>query len=635
GVLSTAVSDATSIAGGVISTAASDVSSIATVVTSDAGGVFSTVTSDVGVITSAVSTIGPETTSTTGGLSTGLPDPTSTFAPGATTLPGLGTGTGTAPEATGTDSSNSGNGNGNGDDGRNRDGNGSGGKSLTLQGTDVSGSSPLVSPSGITISGLSSSSAGLLSHGALSSIIGGSTLTVPASSTLASHTIEEGYKFVLGRREHNPRTHGGNGDGNANATAAHHGGLSAGVIAAIAVVSSLAFIALCIFGMRRWHRQRRTQRIEQWGRRTGALTFLAGGARTSEKDEGTTSARSSFGTTNDHGLRPFTPMPMPSMGASLFEPSASDSSLFYTPLSSVVHDGGTVSTAEGATNAPAAGLGAAASNLNRRLSGRSSQFSIGSESSHNSDDSNGGQYLLAPPLQPDVMGAQLSPISVRPWSPNERWAFPKPPMAATPTTAATTMTPGAGAEGKESSKLAIPSFSVVPATQPHTPTSLMTFSSGAVSDKTALDPFADPDPDLNPNSEKEARMSMSTSTNGEPSPVVGTVRRASASSVLSEPPAMARTLSSPSASTDGAASSASAEGDALAGVIEFIKRPFAPTLADEMAVQRGDEVRILRSFDDGWARVEKMGTGEKGLIPVDCLRENGEPLPAFFGGQEG
>ncbi|KAG9316036.1 hypothetical protein JVU11DRAFT_3698 [Chiua virens] len=69
--------------------------------------------------------------------------------------------------------------------------------------------------------------------------------------------------------------------------------------------------------------------------------------------------------------------------------------------------------------------------------------------------------------------------------------------------------------------------------------------------------------------------------------------------------------------------------------IEIIRRPFAPSLDDELAVHPGDRVRILQVFDDGWTRVEKLAPSEKesherGLIPVDCLREASQALPAFL-----
>ncbi|KAI9568486.1 hypothetical protein HD554DRAFT_2022225 [Boletus coccyginus] len=69
--------------------------------------------------------------------------------------------------------------------------------------------------------------------------------------------------------------------------------------------------------------------------------------------------------------------------------------------------------------------------------------------------------------------------------------------------------------------------------------------------------------------------------------------------------------------------------------VEVIRRPFAPSLDDELAVRPGDRTRLLRIFDDGWAFVQKLGgteggRHERGLIPVDCFREVDQALPAFL-----
>jgi len=64
--------------------------------------------------------------------------------------------------------------------------------------------------------------------------------------------------------------------------------------------------------------------------------------------------------------------------------------------------------------------------------------------------------------------------------------------------------------------------------------------------------------------------------------------------------------------------------------VEAIRRPFVPTLDDELGVTPGDSVHVVKVFDDGWAYVEKVGSGAKGLIPVDCMRGAGENLPAFL-----
>jgi len=75
---------------------------------------------------------------------------------------------------------------------------------------------------------------------------------------------------------------------------------------------------------------------------------------------------------------------------------------------------------------------------------------------------------------------------------------------------------------------------------------------------------------------------------------------------------------------------------------EAIRRHFRRNLQDEITVNSGEFVRVLKTFDDGWAYVVKtpaMGSageddvpdgGTKGLIPIDCLREPGQDLPAFI-----
>ena len=71
---------------------------------------------------------------------------------------------------------------------------------------------------------------------------------------------------------------------------------------------------------------------------------------------------------------------------------------------------------------------------------------------------------------------------------------------------------------------------------------------------------------------------------------------------------------------------------------ETIRRHFNPTLVDELEVKPGDRVRILQTFDDGWAMAKRqplfisgqqIGVPEMGLIPIDCLREPGQDLQSF------
>ncbi|KAF8887094.1 hypothetical protein BD779DRAFT_1611590 [Infundibulicybe gibba] len=77
--------------------------------------------------------------------------------------------------------------------------------------------------------------------------------------------------------------------------------------------------------------------------------------------------------------------------------------------------------------------------------------------------------------------------------------------------------------------------------------------------------------------------------------------------------------------------------------VEAIRRPFVPTLHDEMSVLPGDHVKLVQLFDDGWVLVEKVPnprdkkgkakefTSEQpGLIPIDCLRDIHQDLPTFL-----
>ena len=63
---------------------------------------------------------------------------------------------------------------------------------------------------------------------------------------------------------------------------------------------------------------------------------------------------------------------------------------------------------------------------------------------------------------------------------------------------------------------------------------------------------------------------------------------------------------------------------------ERVRFPVIGNLSDELSLRRGDEVRILRVFEDGWAMVERASvsqTAERGFVPVDCLRDS-SPLAA-------
>ncbi|EJC98085.1 uncharacterized protein FOMMEDRAFT_71096, partial [Fomitiporia mediterranea MF3/22] len=163
-------------------------------------------------------------------------------------------------------------------------------------------------------------------------------------------------------------------------------------------------------------------------------------------------------------------------------------------------------------------------------------------------------------------------ISVRPWSPSERWAFPKPPPSTTPSTVYY-RTPSPPTQSRQSDRGPVSPLPPLSAVTPHPENN----------------PFADPDASA---THEDATTVHTDNTNA----------------------------------TEGG----------LIGSVEHIRRPFIPTLSDEVAVHRGDVVRVLQAFDDGWVQVEKIsvanaGTaGERGLIPIDCLREAGEALPSFL-----
>ncbi|KAH9947438.1 hypothetical protein B0H21DRAFT_691907 [Amylocystis lapponica] len=83
-------------------------------------------------------------------------------------------------------------------------------------------------------------------------------------------------------------------------------------------------------------------------------------------------------------------------------------------------------------------------------------------------------------------------------------------------------------------------------------------------------------------------------------------------------------------SLDHPSSLLSVSVDSHFATVETICRPFVPTMSDEMSTAPGERVRMLQRFSDGWAYAEKVETGSRGLIPIDCLRTTDEDLPAFL-----
>lgn len=58
--------------------------------------------------------------------------------------------------------------------------------------------------------------------------------------------------------------------------------------------------------------------------------------------------------------------------------------------------------------------------------------------------------------------------------------------------------------------------------------------------------------------------------------------------------------------------------------ISVVRRTFAPTLPDELSISTGESVRVLSVFDDGWCKVQRLGTNEMGVVPFECLEGQGQ-----------
>jgi hypothetical protein len=187
--------------------------------------------------------------------------------------------------------------------------------------------------------------------------------------------------------------------------------------------------------------------------------------------------------------------------------------------------------------------------------------------SNGSNHSITSQYLDVPGM-PAPPPEVTTPMSVRPFSPSESFSFPKPPQPPS-------------ASDHETDWLA----------------SSPTGDSGRILTPNQVGAF---------NSNNNAVVANPADNIGGP-----------ISNPFSDPSVDAGTSLSPEPDTEFAP-------------VEVIRRPFAPTLDDEMSVMPGNSVRVVKAFDDGWAYVEMVGTTAKGLIPIDCMREAGEELPAFL-----
>ncbi|KAI0648182.1 hypothetical protein C8Q79DRAFT_558969 [Trametes meyenii] len=228
------------------------------------------------------------------------------------------------------------------------------------------------------------------------------------------------------------------------------------------------------------------------------------------------------------------------------------------------------SNMSGSISVPAAShtVESAPSPTMRAASDRSSIGSLGSADGRTSQTS---QYLALPAAaatEASPYGLDFpSPFSVRPFSPSETFSFPRPPQDDTHSRASGVVSGSVLGGG-----------------------SVLSGSLSSAAFYTAEDhPPADVEPSENPFLDF--------------------------TEVAARPPSTSTEASSPSKHF---------------APTETIRRPFLPTMEDEMAVTPGQDVHILRRFDDGWALAEVLATGRQGLIPIDCLRAVEEDLPAFL-----
>ena len=55
-----------------------------------------------------------------------------------------------------------------------------------------------------------------------------------------------------------------------------------------------------------------------------------------------------------------------------------------------------------------------------------------------------------------------------------------------------------------------------------------------------------------------------------------------------------------------------------AATVAVVRVTFIPTLSDELSITPGETLRIIGSFDDGWAMCVN-GRGDRGMVPLECL----------------
>ena len=333
-------------------------------------------------------------------------------------------------------------------------------------------------------------------------------------------------------------------------------GLSSGAIAGIVVVCVLVAIVALIFCYRRRAIARRSERRNRWwlagnDNSSGSFSFVAdnncNSADHNDNTGGRASTRSSFATNFDQGL--------------MFRVQSLSGVLAVVPP----------------VMPPMAQVGERNSVLVPFASAAARRQSMNSMTSNGSDE---GQYLAAYDMNDQ---GPTTPMSVRPFSPNESFSFPKPPSSGTKSRPISTSTSGSSFVSANPNGVSYP----------QSPAS--TF----VPDQQTLGQYP-----------ATAAASLS------PNPSSGKTSPISPFEAAENP--FEDHVEKPEFQP-----------------IETIRRPFTPSLDDELVVKPGDSVRIIKVFDDGWTFVEKLGLNatdckDRGLIPIDCLREAGQALPAFL-----
>lgn len=417
----------------------------------------------------------------------------------------------------------------------------------------ASSSGPGVSGNFTAVGGVQSApvNVGAGSSIATSTALGASTpgalsTDIPSSS---QHPLDSGSN-VVGTESPSPTT---------TTTAAVSSGkqLSSVAIAGITIVCLFFLLALTLVVVRRRSIVRRVELRRRWWfdhhSSSGDPSLVDNGSPRShvvssrEVPASRQSSRSSFATNFDHGL-------MPSVG------SPSRRSLGVVPDLPPVAE----VRERNSVLIPTGGAIACRESLNNILKN-------GSKPS--------AQYLT---ISGHDNPEPCTPMYVRPFSPSESFAFPKPPAPLSPTADSFFFLRNQGSASPQSPATPVPLSTppralmtdvppasvTMPSLYPQTSMSSASLSPFVASANPSVNPFADP-----------------------------------------EIPGFAD--------------------------VEVVRRPFKPSLNDELAVYPGDRVRVLQIFDDGWACIVKLaGTDgerqERGLIPTECLCEAGPALPTLL-----